>query len=224
MHNVTLILTQHAEAGLCSSDSLLNIIKEINPDVIFEELSLSNYEACYEFNKLYTLESMAIKKYLLEYTVKHFPVDTYSRPDAYDDLIERMYKLISKSKSENSQGMKDLKAKHRQLVSLYGFKYLNSNHNRVFFDDVKLLKELIIKNVMDENLLNIYEMEKETNRKREIQIIQNIYNFSKENFYNEAMLFIGSGHGKSILKVINEFQQTENITLSWRNFNNEIIT
>jgi hypothetical protein len=44
MYNITLVCTKHKESGNCNSLELHKIIKAIKPEIIFEELSHSNFE------------------------------------------------------------------------------------------------------------------------------------------------------------------------------------
>lgn len=47
MHNITLVNTYHCEKGNCNLIELFKIIENINPEVIFEELYVSNYNEYY---------------------------------------------------------------------------------------------------------------------------------------------------------------------------------
>jgi hypothetical protein len=61
MHDITLSFTQHTECGDCNAAVLHNIIKQVQPDVIFEELSNENFSRAYELETLHNLKSTAIK-------------------------------------------------------------------------------------------------------------------------------------------------------------------
>lgn len=76
MHNITLIFTKHEEDGNCNSMELYEIIESINPEIIFEELSDSNFRKCYHEKNLITLETNAIKKYLQNHSIKHIEYST----------------------------------------------------------------------------------------------------------------------------------------------------
>jgi len=47
MYNVILICTTYEGGGRCNFDELHKIIESIRPEIIFEELSRSNFEKCY---------------------------------------------------------------------------------------------------------------------------------------------------------------------------------
>lgn len=63
----------------------------------------------------------------------------------------------------------------------------------------------------NERLNSIFKVEKEVIEKREHTIIQNIYKYSRENPYEQALLFIGSGHRQPIQPHIEEFDKREEI-------------
>jgi len=46
-------------------------------------------------------------------------------------------------------------------------------------------------------------------------MLQNIYNYSKDNQYNQAIVLIGSGHRKSIIEKIEKYKIQESIKLNW---------
>ena len=66
----------------------------------------------------------------------------------------------------------------------------------------------------------INRLHKEVIEKREEEIIHNIYHYSKNNSYNQAILFIGSGHRKSMIKKINDCNMKECINVNWSVYHN----
>lgn len=79
--------------------------------------------------------------------------------------------------------------------------------------------DLLIEQVMavlgDEELFRIRRLEHDIVEKREIEMLSNIYVHSKNDPYNSALFFIGSGHRESILKKIAEFDATQETKLNW---------
>src|SRR5690349_7112925 len=97
MYNITLICTRHKEIGKCNSFELEKLMESIQPDIIFEELSQSNFDKSYREGFLKTVETDAIKAYLQNHIIRHIPVDTYPRPYRYDEQVEYMYDRIIKN-------------------------------------------------------------------------------------------------------------------------------
>lgn len=216
MYDITLIFTQHEETGNCNSFQLLNIIEKVGPDVIFEELSYINFNKSYEQESLFTLETSAIKLYLINHNVEHIPVDTYPLPKTYDEDLNLMYdKLFNSNMINESHNLCNLLDHIKTLTNQNGFGFLNSVEYDKYFKEFDLLKEKKLNILNDENLSRIYRLEKEMIAKRESQIIKNIYNFSKENSYNKAVMFIGAGHRKSFIELIKEVEIQETIKLNW---------
>lgn len=53
---------------------------------------------------------------------------------------------------------------------------------------------------------------------REDEILRNIYSFVSKNQFEQAVLFIGSGHRRTILPLIEIFKNKEQIKISWQNY------
>jgi hypothetical protein len=216
MLNISLVFTVHQENGACNSIELHNIIEKISPEIIFEELSYSNFDKVYKEKSLVTLESNAIKKYLNNHDIAHIPVDTYNLPNSYYEKLDSMYnKIIHSNKIVESRELRNLLDNQLYLIQRNGFSYLNSDHNDELLTEIIILKDRILKTINDENLLCIANLEKEVTEKREIEIIDNIYKFSKEHKYNNAILFIGSGHRNSIIDQVEKRRIQEKLEINW---------
>lgn len=132
--------------------------------------------------------------------INHIPVDIYAIPNSYDEQVEHLYKSI-----RDYNRTIERRDYHSTLDELFegaaycGFSFLNSNCNDVLFERTGMLEEKILALLNDERLLGVNEMRKEVIGKREDEIIRNIYNYSREHEYNQAILCIGSGHRKSML-------------------------
>jgi hypothetical protein len=216
MHNITLNCTVHNRCGRCNPEELYALIKEIKPDIIFEELSRANFDVFYYRQTRHTLETDAIKKYLSPYDMKHIPVDTYNLPKHYH---ERLYRLHDRVTSSNMipecRRLQNVLDDNDSLMERGGFRYLNSRLNNDRFKATDLLIGKMLTVLGDDELFLIYRLEKEVIEKREIEMLTNIYNYSKEHPYNQALFFIGSGHRESIIKKIAEFDRTQETKLNW---------
>lgn len=211
MHHIKLIFTRHQECGFCNSKELHRIIQKVKPDLIFEELSDDNYTRAYDLQTLKTLETDAVKQYLQDHSIKHLAVDTYPVPDHYETDLELMYNRLT---SENRDFRNLIQQKIADL-SFEGFQNLNSKRNNHLFAMIQQHKSTILDLINDENLLRIHRLEKEITEMREFEILNNIYNYSSVNPYKQAILFMGSGHRQSMLKLIEAFERREKLKLKW---------
>ena len=216
MSNITIISTNHSESGKCNSNELYKIIESINPEVIFEELSRNRFEDYYNGNLTYeTLEVKCIKKYLQNHRIKHLPVDIANpnRPS-----IE----ILMFEKFERDAEYKKLKFEHNLLKAQKGFDYLNSDKCIDLVKKWTLVEKRIVESATQNSIfLQTYESFYEDVDNRENAMLKNIYNYSKENEYNQAVFIIGCGHRKSIIEKTIECKKLSEIKLKWSIFGNE---
>lgn len=216
MNNLNIIFTTHREIGECNADALFKIIEIINPDVIFEELSYLNYDKVYNTKELITLETTSIKKYLTKNNIKHIPVDTYGFPENHYDKIGFMLdKLLFSSWLKESFELRSLIDKQSSIIDTKGFRFLNSDDNNKTFEEIDILKEILLNNINDDKLYEFAKLEKDVIEKREEEMLNNIYNFSDKHTYKQALFFIGSGHRKSIIDKIKRRNEQEDQKINW---------
>jgi len=94
MSNVTLVCTQHAENGRCTSHELCRILERIKPEITFEEMPPSFFDEYYKDKRRSNLETDAISMYSESHDVKHIPVDYYDLPRGFFEDNERMHKRV----------------------------------------------------------------------------------------------------------------------------------
>jgi len=63
--------------------------------------------------------------------------------------------------------------------------------------------------------LNTYKLFYEDVDNREKAMLQNIYNYSIGNHYNQAVFLIGAGHRKSIIEKIEDCKKQQQLNLNW---------
>jgi DNA-binding protein Fis len=71
----------------------------------------------------------------------------------------------------------------------------------------------------NDKLFETHRIFKEVNGKRENEVLQNIYDYSKANSYDRAIFTIGAGHRKSLLKKIKNYQISKAFSLNWTFYN-----
>lgn len=121
MHEVLIILSAHKEYGLFRAESLVDILNNVRPDVIFLEHSLTEYE---ESNGL---EKKVVELYLVNNKV---PVIPCGKPFSEKELLESHQKYQCLSRALETYSSEDYRIKydnhsHRELHE--GFLYLHSH-------------------------------------------------------------------------------------------------
>lgn len=211
MYNITLVCTRHKEIGACNSTELLKIIEEYQPEVIFEELAPSIYAACYEYNcwgltSMTTLETDAIKVYRQYHDVKHIPA--LSTTEMLNDLHSMQRMVANRSLDVLADNL-------ISLMGIYGFPFLNSDEGEQQADKLKALEKSTLNN--DE----IFSRAWQGVDNYEYDMLQNIYQYSAENHFNQALMFIGAAHRKTITKKIKEYRSKHPLKLNWSFYNNQ---
>ena len=223
MHNIILIATAHLEKGLSNSDELCKIIKSMNPDVIFDEIPSSHFNAFYVNKTQRTLESDAINQYVKSHDVEIIPVDIDISQESsrYQNEISNIFSQIF----ENEDFIK-LDNEKEELMIQKGFRYLNSNKFLDFLDKKKVLETQILESKPDKDrLLDLYRLFHKTEHdERENAMLQNIYNYSRENRYNQALFLLGAEHLKSIIPKLAEYDRLSNVKLNWSIYGERIRT
>ncbi len=208
MHNITLVCTRHKEAGACNSAELLKIIEEYRPEVIFEELTPLSYDACYSYDywgltTVTTLETDAIKLYQQKHHVQHIP--------ALSGSMHKEFRLMRKKIANRS--LDSLVDSFDLLHANHGFKFINSHEWVNRLDELELLEKSLLKD--DDFYFKAYQCV----HNYEHDMLKNIYEYSAENNYEQALMFIGAAHPKTIIDKIREYQNQQPLKLNWSFYN-----
>lgn len=219
MYKVTLISTEHRESGKCNSDELYKIIKSINPEVIFEEeTNDEKYHSYYnEEDSFKSLEIQTIIKYKQNHTVENIPVD--GEPDQYLSFKEWEYMDdFFKQYAAYKQVIKE----HCSLRNKYGFAYLNGERCSELFIKMKLTEQQLISfsGFKKDILTRYYTLFEKKHEVRENTMLQNIYKFSKENQYDQAVFLLGYAHRKSMEQKILEYESKDTFKINWSFYSN----
>ena len=220
MGSVTLICTRHEEYRNCNSFQLLKLIEEVRPEVIFEELSQSNFDKSYQHETLRTLETSAIKQYIANHNITHIPVDTFPRTREFDESVDRLYSRLTSGITQEAFQLRHLIDQIQEIAGNYGFDFLNSSANDEYLNKLDTLKLKVLSQLNDERLYEIHRTEIQMIEDRENQILGNIYTYSKENQFKNGLMFIGSGHRRTILQLIKKFDNIEEVKLIWKIYPN----
>ncbi|HLY70211.1 MAG TPA: hypothetical protein VKR53_10820 [Puia sp.] len=235
MYNITLIGTLHSEDGLCNPDELHKILEEINPEVIFDELPIHFSDMFYSDSfDMYCANNIllnrrppgvppevkCIRRYRQTHNIKIFPVDIDNRQKSSEYQDEIFFMACTFLKYE---AYKELNNEKEILITQEGFHYLNSDRFLEFLEKKETLEKNIIESEIQKNrLLDIHKLfHSEEYDNRENAMLENIYNYSKRNQYDQAVFLIGAGHKKSIMRIITEYEKLSEIKLNWTMYGNK---
>jgi hypothetical protein len=206
MYNITLICTMHREIGKCNSNELFKIIEKINPEIIFDEIPSSRFNAHFIERSVITLETNAIKLYMNNHKVNIIPVDNYDFSEIQKGDID--YNKIS----NNNADYYNLCKEQYLLAIQNGFEYINSDQNFQLIERLQIIEREVLEKINDEKLTKLFKIWYEITDKRENEIIRNIYNYCEEHTFNKGLLLIGAEHRNSI---INKTQKYNNEKINW---------
>lgn len=198
MNNITLICTKHSENGACNVNELYKIIQNINPEVIFEELPPSAFNDYYVRKSKTNLETTTINKYLECHKIEHIPIDYEGAPDSIFKDNAFLHKRVESKSHQYRYAMDN----HSLFVNRYGFKYLNSAQCVNDYKEVYNAIEEFLESENDEKLVQIYKSWNDIIRKRDIEMISNIYKYCNNHSFNRGLFFIGAAHRESIIDLI----------------------
>jgi hypothetical protein len=210
----------HREIGKCNSNELYNIIEKERPEIIFEEFDISRTDdeyyknGHYKYQESCSVETTAIMKYLENYKVIHIPVDTYEVPDEIHEKKNFLYNRISENNPEYIKLLKE------QCIMTFqnGFSFLNSDRINSIIEDIHNIEKNTLRLLNNNALFSIHNKWTEITNNRENEMLNNIYKYSNENKYNNAVLITGAEHGKSILSKAKEYNIKENLEINWKSW------
>src|SRR6476620_8928435 len=123
MRNITFISTIHKEIGECNAENLFEIIRKINPEVVFLEAvenTYSEYDS-FLFNTYGVyhgkLEISALQKYNQTTSFIYVPVCEIGLSEAFD----QKNRIVCQNRD-----FQELIDKSIALAATHGFKFLNS--------------------------------------------------------------------------------------------------
>ncbi|MFN8265054.1 MAG: hypothetical protein U0T11_03220 [Chitinophagaceae bacterium] len=216
-YNITLIATRHQESGRCTSNALYQIIEQIAPDVIFEEIPSSKFESVYKGLRQDSLETHTIKRYLNKYSTFHVPVDAET-DEITDRFIRSDYQVMLNIFGRHSIEYSNL-FKQRQLFSEEkGFPYLNSDEWTYLSKSIDTLEEQVIKFLKNDTLTQRYKEWLNLLDIRNNAMIRNIYKYVEINKYENGLFLVGVEHRRQIIDKIKSFEQNHHLRINW-NFN-----
>lgn len=212
--SIILIATRHKENGQCTSNVLFQIIEQIAPDVIFEEVPPSKSDALYMGLLQDSLESYTIKRYLEEQPTLHVPVDA-EIDEITDSFTKSDYNVMVNIFRRHSSEYRKLYNQRQILADEKGFPYLNSNDWTLLSKHLDMLGEQVIEKFDNDKLTQRYKKWLNVLDIRENEMISNIYKYVNANKCENGLFLIGVEHRRQIIDKIKEFEKKHHLKLDW---------
>ena len=210
MYEIYLICSLHKEKGNCNSNELYKIIDKIRPDIIFLELTKTDYDK-YQTGKINTVETNAVSIYNKKYKTKNIPVDKIEMTIEYHLTVENMNNKLC----ANSNELKNAYLIFETLLSQNGFSFLNSELCEDYTETLNVFESKAVRKINNNELTKLFRMSRDVHNERENEMIKCIYEYSKTNQYKKGIFFIGAWHRKTIRKKILEYNNNEDIKINW---------
>ncbi len=209
MHKITLVCSAHRENGLCNAGELLKILRAIEPEAIFEEIRPSDFDSYYKTK--WSLEAQAITKFREYKLPQQVPVDRYDIPETLVAETDRVLDCVENT----SQEYLVLTEENHKSVHKHGFKYLNSAACAAMIARMSEIEEKTIIGTGDQGLIRGLERWRHLIRRRELEMIDSIYEYCRENVFDTGVFLVGAGHKTGVVKEIAKHVGTEADLINW---------
>ncbi|NEM97774.1 hypothetical protein [Pontibacter burrus] len=214
MSLVTLIGTCHQPNGMCNSNELYNIILQINPDVIFEEIPQRKFNFIYQGETRDSLETFTIKRVLKSKPILHIPVDMDI--DSISEIgLRNDYGVIYNLIREHSEEYCKLLSKFAYMADQIGFPFLNSAQGIDLSERMKALELAVLTQLKDDIALEVYKIWLDFNDMRVDTMIANIYSYASVHSFKNALFFVGAEHRKPIIDKVSNGELKNGSTIIW---------
>ncbi len=204
---IILVGSTHSEKGLSNSRALAQILTKINPQVIFEERSISTPEDCPN------LESQAIRLYQKQRDIIRVPVDLDIKDLIDEETQFKIHKLFKTF--ESNDHYQELKNFQDGQAILYGFPFINSKAHEAIMEDMRKLEAFIVQNTNNPEMKLVFDTWNDIQNKRENAMISRINAFSSNRNFLTAVFLIGANHLDSIKNLIHNEISFDEIGIEW---------
>lgn len=196
MKRVVVVGTQHEEKGLTNVASLLSLLEQLRPEVIYLESPPAAFED-YLNGTRRSLEAAAATRYRADCGVELVPVDLPTPAAEYFQDSQTLFEAVERS----SRTYCRLVDKHRYRVGAYGFAYLNSAYCKEYFSQLhEAVRDAVARNG-DHKLAATYDSWMRTHRLRDEGMMANIENHARQVPFSTAVFLVGVAHRHSMIAV-----------------------
>ncbi len=212
MFRITFIGTIHNEIGKCNADELCKILKSIKPDVVFLEAIESTYSKYHRmiFNNFGVfhkkLEIKTLQKYDIIADFEYVPVLDHGIDTSFDERT----KLICQDGR-----YRDLIDNFNLLAKEQGFEFINSVEGIKRHEQMrKLGDEIVNDDKINENFYRKFDQ-------YENSMLENIFSYSLDHRFENAVFLCGNGHIHSIKNKLKSLKKKEKTFLNWSFYGDE---
>lgn len=209
---ITIVGTIHSEQGQCNEKELFEILKAINPDVIFEEIRSIDHGRLYRDDTYQTVEMKAISSYLKFRSVRQVPVDDFTIPGDFKDRIEELFSYVESASEDYHKAKLDID----RMAFTHGYRFLSSLTHIELNNKADELFEDAIAQSSSETLRGLLAWWYTHLRKRESFMLENIYNYCHKESFESGVFLVGAGHMSYLAKCIEDRLEAEKNIIDWR--------
>jgi hypothetical protein len=191
---ISLVGTVHASSDLASIGELQAILDRVRPKVIFAEIPVTHVGR-YRDGSHGTLESTVVARYLASHQADVEPVDLAKPEQKFFDDAEDMFRAVSRTNPDYRR----LIDRNSAEIQAGGFHYLNSDECVQAWADIYREVLATIEWIGDHRLRQIYELWKDTNERRDQEMMRHIVLYSGRNAMARGVFLVGAAHRKSII-------------------------
>lgn len=201
--------------GLCNAEELLKILREIEPEVAFEEICPSDFDSYCKDGTKWSLEAQAITRYLEFRSLRRVPVDRYDIPKSLIAESKRKIDCVFDYVEQTSQEYLELDEAKNNRAYQYGFEYLNSVGFANTMARIHAIEEQTIVGTHDQDLICGLERWRQLTQRREAEMIGNIYEYCRENVFDTGVFLVGAAHKTGIVHEIEKCARTDAYLIRW---------
>jgi len=211
MYCLSLVCTVHVEIWRANVQELCAILERIQPEVIFLEVPAAAFDDYYENGSRENLESKAVRQYWEGRQVALVPVDL---PTPEREFFENRDQLRETVRAESAE-YRQLLGSESAHVRRYGFFYLNSEHYSKLTSALDAEMLSTIRRLGGTRLVEIYELFKETNDRREREWMEKIQKYCGEHAFDKGAFLVGAAHRQAIIDIAREQSAGDSRRVEW---------
>jgi pheromone shutdown protein TraB len=210
MKNITLVCTVHKENGAANASNLYKILDQLQPEVIFLEVTPDDFK---NYNTTPGLEPKAVLEYKRTLDVTLIPVDLKIIDKNIHTKFQRLFEVIdAHSTIEYQKKDKDI----QKRVYESGFFYLNSDQCSKDHAELNRQDFKTVRKVNDPEITELYEYWISMISLRESEMINGIYEYSRDNAFQKAVFLVGAAHRDSMITKIEESSNYNPTNIEWQ--------